>query len=87
MNRNRSFIGELAAATRRYKSKAAARRLGLLVERLAGSNAATPFVDLIGTSRTPVPLRSSGNAQGPVDRRWRVRVNVDLDLLEEHPVG
>lgn len=68
----------LAGAARRYDVAAVARRAGLLVEHVAGADAAAPFLDLIGASPSPVLLRAGGAASGPVDRRWRVRVNAEL---------
>ena len=77
--RNPEFLKRLAAAARRYNSAAAARRLGLVVERLFGEEAADPFTDLIGDSRTPVLLRATGVKEGPVDRKWRVIVNASTE--------
>lgn len=73
------FLDRLAVAARRYGSSAAARRLGLLVERLFGEEAAEPFLELIGDSRTPVLLRASGAKEGPIDRKWRVVVNASTE--------
>ena len=42
------FLGRLVGATRRYRSPATARRIGLLVERLFGEEASAPFEGLIG---------------------------------------
>lgn len=73
------FLGRLAVGTGRHGSAAAARRLGLLVDRLFGTAAAEPFRDLIGDSRTPVLLRPTGMKRGPIDRRWRVVVNASTE--------
>lgn len=83
MEREPGFAGRLANATARYDSTSAARRAGLLVQRIAGDAAAQPFRELIGAHPAPTLLRPRGPAAGPVDRAWRVRVNVDLDLLAE----
>jgi len=77
------FIDRLARATARYNSDATARRLGFLTERLAGSSAAAPFVALRGSGHATTPLRIGGLSSGPVDSKWLIRVNVDLDLLLE----
>ncbi|MHB8247097.1 MAG: hypothetical protein ACYDGN_17475 [Acidimicrobiales bacterium] len=69
----------LLATVSRYSSAATARRVGLLVDRHLGTDAAAPFRELIGTSRTPVLLRSTGTTDGTVDRAWRVRVNVSTE--------
>ena len=74
------FLERLAATVSRYASAATARRVGLLVDRHFGTDAAAPFREFIGTSRTPVLLRSTGTAEGPVDRAWRVRMNVSPEL-------
>ena len=74
------FLGRLVGATRRYRSPATARRIGLLVERLFGEEAAVPFEGLIGTNRTPVLLRAGGAKRGQLNERWRVIVNATADL-------
>jgi predicted transcriptional regulator of viral defense system len=79
IERDPEFLGRLAAATRRYDSTAAARRIGLLVDRLFGGEPAEPFRELVGDSRTPVLLRATGDADGPVDREWRVVVNASTE--------
>lgn len=78
------FAGRLAGATERYAQATLARRLGLLIEALAGSNAALPFKPLIGDSRVLTPLRHRGSQDGEADHEWRVKVNVPLDLLLDH---
>lgn len=77
--RDVEFLGRLLEAARRYDSAAVARRLGLIVDRLFGDDAAGPFKELIGESRTPVLLRPGGPADGPVDRKWRVVVNASVE--------
>jgi predicted transcriptional regulator of viral defense system len=73
----------LAASAARYGNDSLARRLGLLVQLLAGDQEAAPLRSVIGTSRTSVPLLPGGPTDGAVDRRWRVRANVDVDALLE----
>ena len=79
VSRDPGLIERLVISGRRYGSAAAARRVGLLVDRLLGSEAAMPFREMIGNSRTPVPLRPSGPAEGDVDRTWRVVVNATTE--------
>jgi predicted transcriptional regulator of viral defense system len=77
--RDRTFLVSLEETVSRFKSASTARRVGLLVDRLFGPDAAAPYKKLIGASRTPVLLRSTGAAEGPVDRTWRVQVNVSTE--------
>lgn len=85
LKRDSRFRARLAKATRRYESASTARRIGFLVERIAGREAAEPFFELIGNSPTPVDLRTTGPREGPVDNKWKVRVNADLELLRGVP--
>ncbi len=73
--RDPEFLGRLFVTARRFQSNAAARRVGLLVDRLFGSDAAAPFRELIGKSRTPTLLRRGGRTDGSLDSTWRVIVN------------
>jgi predicted transcriptional regulator of viral defense system len=73
------FLERLVAGVRRFESDATARRVGLLVDRLFGPDAALPFRELIGKSRTPVLLRRGGVTDGQVDPTWRVRVNASTE--------
>ena len=75
--RDREFLSRMFICARRFESDTAARRIGLLVDRLFGSEAAAPFRQLIGRSRTPTLLRSGGQPDGPIDSTWRVIVNVN----------
>jgi predicted transcriptional regulator of viral defense system len=83
LRRDKRLAGRLVRATDRYGSAATARRVGFLVDRVAGPAAAAPFARMIGASRTPVLLRASTTDDGPVDLDWHVRVNVDLELILE----
>jgi predicted transcriptional regulator of viral defense system len=74
------LMGRLVESVRRYGSAAAARRVGLLIDRLFGDEAAAPFHEMIGSSRTPVLLRPSGSTKGEIDRTWRVVVNATAAL-------
>lgn len=81
LSRDADFALRLREATVRYRSDSTARRVGLLVEALSDAETAAPFHALIGTRQGAIPLRPSGGDGGPVDPRWRVRVNADLALL------
>jgi predicted transcriptional regulator of viral defense system len=85
-SRDSAFLDRLLASVRRYSagsrghsSRSSARRVGLVVERLFGANAAAPYRDLVGTNRTPVLMRPGGSPSGPVDSTWRVMVNAVLE--------
>lgn len=71
-------VERYGAGTRGHSSRAAARRVGLLIERLYGPDAAAPYRDLIGPNRAPTLLRPGGALSGSLDRRWRVVVNAEL---------
>jgi len=76
----------LAKAARRYETAAVSRRLGFVVELLAGPAAAAPLLKLRGTSHRYVALSPFAASDGPADATWRVRVNVDPDVLVAHRV-
>jgi predicted transcriptional regulator of viral defense system len=67
------------AGQRRHGSRAAARRVGYVVEQLFGSVAAEPFLPLIGSNKAPVPLRPSGHRDGHVDTLWGIVVNARVE--------
>ncbi len=82
--RDPEFLDRLFTAVSRYgarghSSRAAARRLGFIVERLFGLHAAEPYRDLVGPNRAPVLLRPGGSHEGQVDSTWRVVVNAVLE--------
>ncbi len=74
-----AFLDRLLDTVLRYNSPAAARRVGLVVERVFGTVPAKPYRGLIGANRAPVLLRAGGAADGPVDTTWRVVVNAALE--------
>ena len=85
-SRDQLFLDRLFAAVRRYgagprghSSRTSARRVGLVVERLFGSDAAAPYLDLVGPNRAPVLMRPGGSPSGPLDSTWRVVVNAVLE--------
>jgi predicted transcriptional regulator of viral defense system len=79
-------VSRLLKAARRYETAAVSRRLGFLVELLAGASAATPFLKLRGTSNKYVALSPFQPAKGPSDSTWRVRINIQPELLLAHRI-
>lgn len=79
VRRDPEFLSRLVATVHRFDSPTVARRVGLLVDRLIGTEAAAPFRVLIGLSRTPVQLRRGGRTDGAVDPTWRVIVNALIE--------
>lgn len=83
--RDTQFLGRLHRAVLRYGAgarnhgaRAVARRVGLLVERLYGADAAEPYLALVGENWAPVPLRPGGKAAGTINRTWRVIENATI---------
>jgi predicted transcriptional regulator of viral defense system len=77
------FAERLARAAAKYRSDATARRIGFLTERFGGPTMAAPFLALRGSGHSITPLRLGAPGSGPIDSKWLVRVNVDMDLLLE----
>lgn len=76
------FVDDLAAVAARYDNSLTSRRLGFLVERINGREAARPFLPLRGRSKAIVPLLSTARRlDGPIDSTWRLRLNIDTQLL------
>lgn len=71
-------VARYSSGSRGHSSRSAARRVGLVVERLFGAGAAVPYRDLIGKNRAPVLMRPGGSPDGPLDSTWRVVVNAVL---------
>jgi predicted transcriptional regulator of viral defense system len=78
------FPDRLAIEVARSGNHALARRLGLLVSRLAGPDASRPFLPLRGDSKASTPLQAGGPSDGPIDPAWRVRENVEVERLIQH---
>lgn len=79
---NPEFVDSLATDAARFGNALTSRRLGFLVERLSGRLAARPFLPLRGRSKAIVPLVTSARTlDGPIDSTWRLRINVDVDLI------
>lgn len=68
----------LAAVCRTHVTHAAVRRIGYLLTAIAGPAAAMPLLELRGTSNPYALLQSGGRRDGPIDRTWKVRCNVEL---------
>jgi predicted transcriptional regulator of viral defense system len=76
------FVDALAADAEHFGNALASRRIGFLVERVLGAEEARPFLPLRGRSNAIVPLVPNAvSKDGPIDSTWRLRVNVDLELL------
>ena len=80
------FLDHLANAVRAYGagarnhgSRAAARRIGFIVEQLFGSSAAAPFLPMVGPNNAAVLLRPGRRRDGPIDAVWRVVVNAPVE--------
>lgn len=76
LDRLHASVRRYGAGTREHGSRAAARRIGFVVDRLFGREASEPFLKLIGTSRRPTLLRPGGPPSEEVDATWMVVVNV-----------
>jgi predicted transcriptional regulator of viral defense system len=74
----------LIKAARRYKTAAVSRRLGFLLELLAGPDAAAPLLKLRGKSNNYVALSPFAPSEGQTNATWRLRINVDPDVLVAH---
>ncbi len=72
------FLQRLLTCVRRYDETATARRVGLIVDRLFGTENAEPYRELVGTWRSPTLLRPNGPTDAPFDTDWRVIVNASL---------
>ena len=77
--RDTRFLERLHKTVVRYNSPAAARRVGLIVERFLGPESAAGYRDLIGENRSPVLMRPRGRQEGELDPVWRVNVNALLE--------
>jgi predicted transcriptional regulator of viral defense system len=79
VSRDAMFTDRLLNTVIRYDSPAVARRVGLVVERFIGAEAAAPYRDLIGQNRAPVLMRARRSPDGKLDTAWRVVVNTVLE--------
>lgn len=78
------FAERLASATARYGNAQLARRVGYLVNLLAGDDQARMFRALRGSSKAFTPLALGTAGDGPTDPTWRIRLNVEPDRLLSH---
>lgn len=76
-------VTRLTRAAKRTGSAVVARRLGYLVELLAGEEAAQPLHDLFVAPHKADPL-DPGDDQSPVVTRWQLRTRLMADELLEH---
>ncbi|HUO74813.1 MAG TPA: hypothetical protein VMU39_28870 [Solirubrobacteraceae bacterium] len=78
-------LNRLARAARRTGSPVVARRLGYLVELIAGEEAAQPFRDLFGAPHDAEAL-DPGDDDSPIVPGWHVRTKLAPEELLEHRV-
>ena len=78
------FAERLASATARYGNAQLARRVGYLVNLLAGDDHARMFRALRGSSKALTPLALGTGGDGPTDPTWRLRLNIEPDRLLSH---
>lgn len=76
------FVDDLASDAARFGNALASRRVGFVVQQILGPAEARPFLPLRGRSNAIVPLvPTATSADGPIDSTWRLRVNVDVEML------
>lgn len=83
-DKDETFADRLAVEAANLGSAATARRAGFLVSRIAGREAARPFIPLLGRGKAVTLLRTGGAAEGPIDTDWRIRENIPFDRLSQH---
>lgn len=82
MARHRDDLVErLAIAAAEYGNRSVARRLGVIVERMIGADAAQMFMPISAPGKDTIELEPLGSAPGTIDSRWRVRVSDDAARL------
>lgn len=86
MDRDESSTDSLALEAASLGSSTTARRAGFLVARIAGRDAARPFLPLLGQSKAVTPLRPGVAGEGPIDSEWRIRENIPFERLSQHRV-
>jgi predicted transcriptional regulator of viral defense system len=75
--------GRLARAVKRFSSPVVARRLGYLVELIAGEDTARPLRALLGASHKADAL-DPGDQTAPIVARWQIRTHLTPEELLEH---
>ena len=83
IGRDPSFPDELAIDAAHLGSHALARRTGFLVSRLAGPDAARPFLPLRGKAKAATPLMAGVSPRGSIDPIWQVRENVEFERIAQ----
>ena len=78
LDRLHNAVIRYGAGARNHGARAVARRVGLLVDRLFGADAAHPYLALVGENWAPVPLRPGGKPAGELNRTWRVIENATI---------
>jgi predicted transcriptional regulator of viral defense system len=78
LDRLHTAVIRYGAGARNHGARAVARRVGLLVERIYGAEAAEPYLALVGDNWSPISLRPSGKAAGDLNRKWRVIENATI---------
>lgn len=76
-------LERLIRAVKRFDSPVVARRLGYLVELVAGADAAAPLLPMTGTSKKPDAL-DPGDTAAPIVSKWQVRTALSAAELLEH---
>lgn len=76
-------LPRLVSAVERFDSCAVARRLGYLVEVLAGEDAAESLLALTGRSHRADAL-DQGDAASPIITKWRLRSRLSAEELLQH---
>jgi predicted transcriptional regulator of viral defense system len=84
LERDPTFPDALASQVADQYGHALARRLGFVITELAGADAARAFLPLRGGSKAAAKLLARGPDGGPVDKVWRVRINIDRTGITQH---
>lgn len=80
---DRRALEQLVVAIERFDSPVVARRLGYLVELIAGADAAEPIRGLTGRSHRADVL-DPGDVAAPIVSKWRLRTSLSTAELLEH---
>jgi predicted transcriptional regulator of viral defense system len=84
VSRDVASVDRLAMACADYGGPASARRLGFIVSRIVGFEAARPFLPLIGRGKATTLLAQGRSPGGHTDSTWHVRENVTVEQLLQH---
>lgn len=83
LDSDQQALRRLVTAVERFDSRAVARRLGYLVELIAGDEAAEPFLALTGKSHRADAL-DQGDGASPIVTKWSLRTSLTPEELLEH---